>query len=176
MHFVRFLSVFAIPTVIFTIVISGLIKGEKVFDAFIEGARDGLNTVIKIFPPLIGLMVAVAVFRASGALDLVIYAASPVLHLLGIPSEVMPLVIMRPVSGSASLAIVSDMLKRYGADTLIGMTACTIMGSTETIFYTLTLYFGSIGIKKIRYAFAAAIIAEIVGVIASSWACRMLLL
>jgi len=168
------LSLYAIPAAVLIILGIGAWRDVKVFDMFVEGAKDGIETVIKILPPLVGLMAAVAVFRASGALDLLIYAAKPVTNFFGIPSEVLPLVFMRPISGSASLALVTDIIRKYGADSFIGRVVSTMMGSTETVFYTITVYFGSVGVKNIRYTLLAALIAEGVSVIVSVWICTLL--
>ena len=149
-------------------------RDVKVYDIFVDGAREGISTIIKIIPPLVGLMVAIGVFRASGALDLLIYAAEPFAKLLGIPSEVMPLALMRPISGSASLAMVAEIVKIYGPDSFIGRVVSTMMGSTETIFYTLAVYFGSVGIKNIRFTLIAALIADIVSAAVSSLACVLI--
>lgn len=174
MEIFKDLSGYAIPAIFLLILAIGAYKEIKVYDVFVEGAREGITTILRIIPPLVGLMVAVGVFRASGALDLLIYAISPVAGLLGIPSEAMPLALMRPISGSASLAIVSEIVGIYGPDSYIGRTVSTMMGSTETIFYTLTVYFGSVGIKNIRFTLIAALIADGVSVIASSWACALI--
>lgn len=146
----------------------------KVWDAFVEGAKEGIETIVRIIPSLVGLLVAIGVFRASGAFDLIIYAVGPVTSLLGIPPEVLPLALLRPVSGSASLALVSDIMKTYGPDSLIGRVASTMMGSTETIFYTLAVYYGSVGIKNIRYTLGAALLADAVSVLASAAFCTLI--
>lgn len=151
--------------------VAGAIKNVKVYDVFVENAKEGISTIIRIMPSLIGLMVAIGVFRASGALDLLIYGTKPLVFILGIPSEVLPLAFLRPISGSASLALVSDIMKNFGADSYIGRVVSTMMGSTETIFYTLTVYYGSVGIKNIRHTLAAALIAESVSVLVSVWVC-----
>jgi spore maturation protein B len=174
MEYLKAVSQYAIPVVFLIILGVGIYKDVKVYDVFVESAREGIATIVRIIPPLVGLMVAIGVFRASGALDLLIYAVSPVARFLGIPSEVMPLALMRPVSGSASLALVSEMVKNYGPDTFVGRVASTMMGSTETIFYTLAVYFGSVGIKNIRFTLIAALIADLASVIASVWACSMI--
>jgi len=171
MEIVKLLSTYAIPTIILIILSLGMYKEIKVYDVFVEGAKEGIKTVVRIIPSLVGLMVAVGVFRASGALDLLIYAAGPLASILGIPSEAMPLAFLRPISGSASLALVSDIIKTYGPDSFIGRVVSTMMGSTETIFYTLAVYFGSVGIKNIRYTLAAALVADTVSVIVSVWIC-----
>lgn len=169
MQIVNIISVAAIPFMIFVILCFGLTKDVKLYDEFVEGAKEGITTTIRIIPPLVGLLVAIGVFRASGALDLLIYATRPITDLLSIPPEVLPLMFMRPVSGSASQAITFDILKNYGPDTFVGRVASTMMGSSETIFYTLAVYFGFVGIKNIRYTLKVALIAEFVAVICSVW-------
>lgn len=168
------ISAYAIPVIFLIILILGLIKDVKVYDVFVEGAREGITTIVKIIPTLVGLMVAVGVFKASGALELIILAFKPLAALLGIPAETIPLALMRPVSGSASLAIVNEIIRTYGPDSYIGRTASTMMGSTETIFYTLTIYFGSVGIKNIRFTLVAALFADLVSVTASAWVCALI--
>lgn len=168
------ISLYAIPVLILLILITALFKDIKVYDVFIEGAKDGITTIVKIMPSLIGMMTAIGVFRASGALDSVIYILSPAASFLGIPREAMPLALLRPVSGSASLALVADIIREYGPDTYIGRVVSTMMGSTETIFYTLAVYYGSVGIKNIRYTLAAALVADGVSVVASTVVCALI--
>ncbi len=170
----RNISVFALPALILVILTAGFFRKVRVYDVFLESAREGIQVTLRIIPPLIGLMVAVGVFRASGALDLVLALTSPLGNLLGIPSEAMPLVLLRPVSGSASLALVADIIETNGADSYVGRVVSTMMGSTETIFYTLAVYFGSVGIKNTRYTLAAALIADLTSVTVSSWACALI--
>jgi len=172
--FMKSVSQYAIPVIFLIVLIIGLLREVKVYDVFVEGAREGIETVIRIIPTLVGLMTAVGVFKASGALDYIIYVFSPLSGLLGIPSEAMPLALLRPVSGSASLALVADIIKTYGPDSYVGRVVSTMMGSTETIFYTLAVYFGSVGIKNIRYTLIAALIADLVSVTASAWACTLI--
>lgn len=169
MQLMNVISIWAIPAVIFLILSYGLTKNVKLYDEFVEGAKEGIATTIRVLPPLVGLLVAIGVFRASGALDLLIYAVKPLTNLLKIPPEVLPLMFMRPISGSASQAITFDILKNYGPDSFIGKVASTMMGSSETIFYTLAVYFGSVGIKNIKYTLKIALIAELVAVICSVW-------
>lgn len=173
MGVIKILSTYAIPTIFLIILCMGMYKEVKVYDVFVEGAKEGAAAVIKILPSLVGLMVAVGVFRASGALELIVRVVSPVTELVGIPSETVPLAILRPVSGSASLALVSDIIKVNGPDSFVGRVASTMMGSTETIFYTLAVYFGSVGIKNIRYTMIAALLADTASVIASVWICSL---
>lgn len=174
MNILKILSIYAIPAMFFIILSLGMYKEVRVFDVFVDGAKEGITTIIRIIPSLVGLLVAIGIFRASGALDLLIYVIKPIAIVLNIPSEVLPLAFLRPISGSASLALVSDILNTYGADSFIGRLSSTMMGSTETIFYTLAVYFGAVGIKNIRYTLAAALIADIVSVISSVWICEIL--
>ncbi|MGI6776646.1 MAG: spore maturation protein [Acetivibrionales bacterium] len=173
MEIIKTVSAYAIPAIFLLILFSGLYKEVKVYEVFVDGAKEGIQTVIRIIPSLVGLMVAIGVFRASGALDLLVYAARPLASLFSIPQEVMPLAFLRPISGSASLALVSDIIKTYGADSFIGRVTSTMMGSTETIFYTLAVYYGSVGIKNIRHTLAAALFADAVSVITSAWICTL---
>jgi spore maturation protein B len=168
------ISTYAIPVIFLLIIFSGIYKNVKVYDVFIDSAKEGIATVLRIMPSLIGLMVAIGVFRASGALDYIIAALDPITSLLGIPSEALPLALLRPISGSASLALVSDIIKTNGPDSFIGRLVSTMMGSTETIFYTLAVYFGAVGIKNIKYTLAAALIADAVSVFASVWICTVM--
>ncbi|MCX7708867.1 MAG: spore maturation protein [Clostridia bacterium] len=173
MEAIKSISAYAIPAIFLIILSCGMYKEIKVFDAFVEGAKEGITTIVKIIPSLVGLLVAVGIFRASGALDLLIYAVKPLGDVLTIPSEALPLAFLRPISGSASLALVSDIIKAHGPDSFIGRLVSTMMGSTETIFYTLAVYFGAVGIKNIRYTLAAALIADGVSVLASVWICSL---
>ncbi len=175
MNLLNYISAAAVPAIIAIIISFGLIRKEKVYDAFIEGAKEGITTTIKIIPTLVGLLVAVGVFRASGALDILVGAVVPFFSRVGIPSEILTLALMRPISGSAALAIVTDIMNQFGPDSYIGRVACTIMGSTETIFYTLTIYFGSVGIKNIKYTLYAALITDVVGIIAAVWIWRIIM-
>jgi len=174
MGVIRHISDYAIPAIFIIILSAAVLKKVKAFDLFIDGAKDGIETVIKIMPSLVGLLVAVGVFKASGALEILTFLLRPVIDLLGMPPEVAPLALLRPISGSASFAFVTDIIKAFGPDTYEGRVAATMMGSTETIFYTLAVYYGSVGIKNIRYTLVAAIMADIISVIASLWACRFI--
>lgn len=167
---------FIIPLIILLILAHGHFKGVKVYDAFIEGAKDGLLITFKILPYIAAMLLAVGMLRSSGGLDFILYILRPLTSAAGIPEEVMPLIIMKPLSGSGALGILADILKRTGADSFSGVLASVIMSSTETIFYTITVYFGSIGIKNIRHTLAAAIIADIAGVAAALLICRVILM
>ncbi len=174
MGILKAISVGVIP-VLFVIVLGyGLAKKVNVFECFVEGAAEGIKVTIRIIPPLVGLLAAIGMLRASGALDFLIGLLSPVTGFLGIPSEVMPLAMLRPVSGSGSLALVTDLVTRYGADSFVGRVASTMMGSTETTFYTLAVYFGSVGIKDARHTVKCALLADLAGMLASVWVWRLL--
>ncbi|SDL27323.1 spore maturation protein B [Clostridium cochlearium] len=156
-----------IPIIIMSIVIYGMTKGVRVYECFIEGAREGMRICINIFPYMLAMLLAIGILRESTALDYIIDFVNPIVKYIGLPGEVLPLVFMKPLSGSGALGIYTDIITNYGADSYIGKVASVIMGSTETIFYTLTVYFGAVGIKKIRHTLWAAIIADISAVIFS---------
>ena len=167
---------FIIPLIILLILAHGHIKGVKVYDTFIEGAGEGLMITFRILPYIAAMLLAVGMLRSSRGLDFLLYILRPLTNAAGIPEEVMPLIIMKPLSGSGALGILADILKRSGADSFAGVLASVIMSSTETIFYTITVYFGSVGIKNIRHTLAAAIIADVAGVAAAVLICRLILL
>ncbi|MDU1321354.1 MAG: spore maturation protein [Clostridium botulinum] len=154
-----------IPIIILLIIAYGMVKKVKVYECFVEGAKDGVSICIRIFPYLLAMMVAIAVFRESKALDCLINALRPVSNLIGLPGELVPLVLIKPLSGSGALGVFADILKQFGPDSNVGKMASIIMGSTETIFYTITVYFGAVGIKKIRHTLWAAIFADMVAII-----------
>lgn len=167
MTIINYLSNLAIPFIILLILIYGLIEKNKVFDTFLNGAKEGIEIVVKIFPTLIGLFVAVGVLRNSGVLDFIIKLIYPIVSFFNIPTEIMPLAILRPISGSASIAIGSDIMAQYGVDSKIGLIVSTIMGSTETTLYTIAVYTSVIGIKKTRFVLLAALIGDLIGMLTS---------
>lgn len=168
MQVINFFSNLAIPMVIFFIVLYGVTEKVKVFDNFLEGAKEGIKTTFSILPTLIGLFLAIGALRSSGILDLIIKISSPILEIFNFPSELMPLAILRPISGSASIAVATDIMKQAGVDSLIGNIASTIMGSTETTLYTIAIYTSCIKIKKTRFILIAALTADITGIIVSN--------
>ena len=174
MNIINYLSTAAIPIIILLIIIYGVIEKNKVYDTFLEGAREGLDIVVNIFPTLIGIFLAVGALRSSGILDNIIHLIEPIIAFFKIPAQIMPLALLRPISGSASMAVATDILTQYGTDSIIGKIASTIMGSTETTFYTIALYTSCVGIKKIRYVLIAALIADITGMLVSVAVCRFL--
>lgn len=171
---INYLSNIAVPGIIILIIIYGLKEKNKVFDTFLIGAKEGIEIVFKMFPTLIGIFLAIGALRSSGVIDFIVDLMSPLVELLKIPSEVMPLALLRPISGSASMAVAVDIMQNYGVDTLIGLISSTIMGSTETTFYTIAIYTSCVGIKKTRGILVAALAADIAGMIVSSVICRIM--
>lgn len=163
-----------VPVILATVAIIGAAKGVDVYQGLSEGALDGIKILVRILPPLVGLMTAVYMLRASGLLDLAAQGLAPVLRLLGIPPETVGLMLIRPISGSGALGVGSELIQSYGADSVIGRTAAVMMGSTETTFYTVAVYFGAAGIRNTRYAIPAALCADLCGFVAASWAVRLL--
>lgn len=150
------------------------IKKINVFDAFVVGAKQGFDTSISIIPYLIAMMVAIGMLRASGFFDLLNQLLAPLLSMIGMPPEVLPLALIRPFSGSASTGVMAELIHQYGGDSIIAKTAATMMGSTETTFYVIAVYFGSVGIKRTRHAIPVGLLADLAGVIASVLICRYL--
>ncbi len=174
MEMINFISNLAMPFIILLIVAYGLIEKKKVFDVFLDGAKEGLSIVLSIFPTLVGLFVAIGALRSSGIIDLIVNFLSPVLEIIKFPSEIMPLALLRPISGSSSIAIATDIMKNYGVDSNLGMIASTIMGSTETTLYTIAVYTSCVKIKKTRFVLVASLIADFVGILVSVVVCRFL--
>lgn len=163
-----------VPLVIAAVAVCGMVKKIDVYGALVQGAGEGLGVTVKILPPLVGLLTAVYMLRASGVLELAAQALGPVLSWLGIPPETVALLLVRPVSGSAALGVGAELITTYGPDSLIGRTAAVMLGSTETTFYTIAVYFGAAGIVKTRYAVPAALCADMAGFIAAAWAVRVI--
>lgn len=167
MQIINFLSNVAMPLIILLIVAYSLLEKNKVFDDFLEGAKEGIQIVFSILPTLVGLFVAIGALRSSGILDIIIRFITPLLNILQFPSEIMPLAMLRPISGSGSIAIATDIMKTYGVDSTIGMIASTIMGSTETTLYTIAIYTSCVKIKKTRFVLLASLVADTVGILVS---------
>lgn len=174
MNIINYLSTIAVPMVILLIIVYGVTEKNKVYDTFIEGAKEGMQVVVNIFPTLVGIFLAVGALRSSGLIELIINIIKPIIETLRIPAEIMPLALLRPISGSASMAVATDIISKNGVDSLIGLIASTIMGSTETTLYTIALYTSAVGIKKIRFVLVAALIADITGMLISVAICRFL--
>ena len=174
MKLINYISIIAVPVTILIILLYGVFEKKNVFDIFLKGANDGVKMVIKIFPTLVGLFLAIGALGSSGILDFIIYLVKPILNIAKIPAEIMPLAILRPISGSGSIAVATDLMKKFGVDSLIGLMVGTIMGSTETTLYTIAVYTSSVNIKKIRFVLFAALTADLTGMIASVAICRIL--
>ncbi|MFF2887637.1 spore maturation protein [Paenibacillus sp. NPDC057967] len=166
------LSSWMIPAIIVFIPLYAAMRRRiPVYETFVEGAKDGFGTAIAIIPPLVGMMVAISMFRASGAMDLMLSAVKPAFDWMGIPSEVVPLGILRPLTGAGSLAFTADLIQTYGPDSMIGRIASTIQGSTDTTLYVLTVYFGAIAVRRTRYALKVGLFSDIVGFFAAIAIC-----
>ena len=167
MNFINYISNIAVPFTILIIIVCGLMEKQATFDIFIEGAKEGIQIVVNIFPTLLGLFLSINVLRTSGIIEAFTSLALPLLNLLKIPAEILPLALLRPISGSASMAVATDIMTKYGVDSIIGLISSTIMGSTETTLYTIALYTSAIKIKKIRFVLIAALAADFIGMLTS---------
>lgn len=167
MSIINYISGAAIPFSILLIIVYGVIEKQKVFDSFLDGVKEGIQIIVNIFPNLLGLFLAIGALRSSGILDVMINIIKPVIEIFNIPSQIMPLALLRPISGSASMAVAVDIIKNSGVDSLIGKITSTIMGSTETTLYTIAIYTGVVKIKKTRFVLTAALIGDIIGMITS---------
>lgn len=156
-----------IPIIVVIIITYGMIKGKKVYEWFIEGAKEGLKVCLNIFPYLLAMIIAVNIFREAKLLDVLNNMIAPAGRLIGLPKEIIPLVLIKPLSGSGAIGVLTDIVKTYGPDSYIGLIASVIMGTTETILYTITVYFGAVQIKKIRHTLWAAILADLTAIIVS---------
>jgi spore maturation protein B len=160
-------SIIAIPALIIFVIVFAAFKKVRVYEKFVEGAKEGFNVGVKIIPYLVAMLVAIGIFRAGGAMEILASIFAPITKLIGMPAEVLPMAIIRPLSGSGSLGVMSDIFSAHGPDSLIGRMVSVMMGSSETTFYVLAVYFGSVGITRTRHAVAAGIIVDIVGILSA---------
>lgn len=167
-------SVLFLPFLITVILIYGIKKKTPIYDVFIAGAKDGLNTCIDILPFIIGIFIAIEALTSSGAMDCIENSVSPLFDIFHIPAELISLILLRPVSGSGSLVVVENIMKDVGPDSFIGRSASVMAGSCETVFYVLALYFGVTSVKKMKHAFAAGLIGYAAGVFASVYICMLI--
>ena len=165
-----------IPLFIAVAVVFGIVKKVPLFDAFVSGAKDGIRTLLRIAPTLVGLIVAVDMLKASGFTDLVCGAVSPVADSLGFPKEIVPMVLLRPVSGGGSTALLTNIYKDFGPDSFAGKVASVLAGSTETTFYAIAIYFGSVKVKKTRHTLIAALSADLTAAITAVITVRLFLM
>lgn len=167
MEFISTISIWMIPLLIMFILLYATVKRVPTYETFVDGAKEGFGMAVSIIPYLVGMLVAISVFRASGAMDFIIELLKPALQTIGIPTEIVPLAFIRPISGTGALGMTSDLIATYGPDSFIGRLASTMQGSTDTTFYVLTVYFGAVGIKKMGDALKVGLLSDLVGVIAS---------
>ncbi|KRG12755.1 spore maturation protein [Lederbergia galactosidilytica] len=167
MQIISIVSLWIIPVMIAIILVHSLWKKKPAYENFVEGGKEGIKIAISIIPFLIGMLVAITIFRASGALDFFIQLIRPVLDLIGVPAEIVPLAFIRPISGNAALGLMTDMISVHGPDSLLGRMASILQGSTDTTFYVLTVYFGAVGIKKMGDALKVGLLADLAGISAA---------
>lgn len=170
--FLDLAAMFVLPLLIVGIPLLGLIKKKPVYELFVEGAKEGFTISVTIIPYLVAILFAIGMFRASGAMDFLIEGLRPVLTLIGVPAETLPMIIVRPLSGSGSTAVLADMIKQFGEDSIYVKIAATMFGSTETTFYVIAVYFGAVNISKTRHAIPAGLIADLGSIIASIIVCK----
>jgi spore maturation protein B len=171
---INLLSYFIIPLILVGFPLYGLYKRVPVYESFVEGAREGFQVAVRIIPYLVAILFAIAMFRASGAMDALTRVLEPVLGLIGFPAEVLPMAIIRPLTGSGSAGLVVDMVNRYGEDSIFVKMAAVMFGSTETTFYVIAVYFGAVNIKKTRHAVPAGLTADVAAMIIAVWTVRLL--
>lgn len=167
MGIISIVSLWFIPVLIGTILVYGTVKKVPTYESFVEGGQEGIKIAVSLIPFLVGMLVSISIFRASGALDFLMNLIRPALEAIGVPPEIAPLAIIRPISGSAALGMMSDIVATYGPDSFIGRLASTLQGSTDTTFYILTVYFGAVGIKKMGDALKVGLLADLVGISAA---------
>ena len=171
---VSLLSYFVLPAIIVGFPLYGLYKKVPVYESFVEGAKEGFEVAVRIIPYLVAILFAIGMFRASGAMDFLITLLRPVLALVGFPAEVLPMAIVRPLTGSGSAGIVVDMINEFGEDSIFVKMAATMFGSTETTFYVIAVYFGAVNIKKTRHAVPTGLVADFAAMLVAVWAVRIL--
>lgn len=168
------LSLWVIPIILLMVPMIGYFRHVKVYEAFVEGAAEGFHTAIRIMPFLVAMMVAINIFRLSGAMDVWVDGLKPILEFCGVPADLVPLAIMRPLSGTGALGLTIEILNTYGPDSMLGRIASTVLGSTDTTFYILTVYFGAIGISRPRYSVFVGLLGDLVGFAGSIYICHRL--
>jgi spore maturation protein B len=166
-------SYFVLPAIVVGFPLYGLFKRVPVYEAFVEGAKEGFQVAVRIIPYLVAILFAIGMFRASGAMDFLVRSLSPVLGVVGFPAEVLPMAILRPLTGSGSAAIVVDMIEQYGEDSILVKMAAVMFGSSETTFYVIAVYFGAINIKRTRHAVSAGLTADLAATLLAVWVVRL---
>ena len=171
---IQIVSTLAIPFIILLFVTYGVIKKVKIYESFIEGAKEGFQIAVRIIPYLVAMLVAIGIFRAGGAMDYLVKLVAPATDFIGMPAEALPMAFMRPLSGSGALGVMAEIISVHGADSFIGVLVSTIMGSTETTFYVIAVYFGAVNISKTRYALAAGLLADLAGILGALFIVKFL--
>ena len=167
-------SYFVLPALLVGFPLYGLYKKVAVYEVFVDGAKEGFNVAVRIIPYLVAILFAIGMFRASGAMDFFVGALRPITAMIGIPAEVLPMALLRPLTGSGSAAIVVDLINQFGEDSIIVKMAATMFGSTETTFYVIAVYFGAVNVKKTRHAVPAGLTADFVGLVAAIYIVKFL--
>ena len=172
-NLLRNISIWAIPVFLVAVPLYGVFKRVKVYEAFVEGAKGGFQMAIRIIPYLVAILVAIGMLRGAGAIDMLAQWLGPALQKIGIPVEILPVAIMRPLSGSGALGMATELIQTHGPDSFLGRLAASAYGATETTFYVLAVYFGAVGIRKARHAVLAGLIADVASLIAAVIVCRL---
>ncbi|QSS98517.1 spore maturation protein [Pontibacillus sp. ALD_SL1] len=167
MQWLTTVSTWMIPLIILLVLVVGTIKQVPTYETFVEGGKEGIKMAVSLLPFLLGMMVAIAIFRASGAMEAIVGLFSPLLQLVGVPSDIVPLALVRPISGTAALGMTTEIIGTHGPDSFLGRLASTMQGSTDTTLYIITVYFGAVGIKRMGDALKVGLIADFIGIIAS---------
>ena len=170
---ITLISTWAIPLLLFIIPVLAFTKKIKVYEVFVDGAKEGFEVAVKIIPYLVAILVAIGMFRASGAMDIFIRLLSPLTDAIGLPAETLPAALMRPLSGSGSLGIATELMVEHGPDSFIGRLVSTFFGSTETTFYVIAVYFGAVGVKKTRHAVPGGLVGDFAGLLAALIICKL---
>lgn len=170
---ITLISRYTIPLFLLGVPLYAAVKGIEVWNCFTKGAKGAYQVAVDLIPFLVGMLVAIEVFRASGALDFIVTLLAPLCRLCGIPQEILPLALLRPLSGSGSLALVSDLIRHHGVDSLVGRLAAVLQGSTETTFYVLAVYLGAVKVRNSRHLVPAALLADLAGLFAATFLCRL---
>ncbi len=173
LNLINTISAWAIPVLIVLIPLYAAYRKVPVYESFVDGAKDGFTTAVNIIPHLVGMMASISIFRASGALDAMIGVIRPLFERFGIPGEVLPLALLRPITGAGSLAFTADLMQHFGPDSMIGRMASTVQGSTDTTLYVLVVYFGAVGIHRSKYALKVGLFSDLVGFIAALVICLL---
>ncbi|WEG14982.1 spore maturation protein [Pullulanibacillus sp. KACC 23026] len=174
MQVISTISIWIVPMLIAIVLFHGTVKRVPTYEAFVDGGKDGFEIAISIIPYLVGMLVSIGVFRASGAMDAFVHLLQPALKYIGVPPEVVPQILIRPISGNGALGMMTDIIHTHGPDSFLGNLSSTLQGATDTTFYIITVYFGAVGIRKIGYAMKVGLLADLAGAVAAIVICTLL--